>query len=319
MNEDVCPLKLCGLCLPSAIIVRELLIVNLHGEVSKFMTLPMPQSFWDVRVHKVDIHPGVTGLCVGYERGEWRKDQFVRHAMEWLPEFALKESELEGIDSSNMIQMVRNAASIIYKSEKFANRGEFGELFLHMAKRQVFNSIPAVSKIYYKSARNETVKGFDSVHVVEAEDGLELWLGEVKFYTDLSQAVSAVVEELHVHTQTDYLRDEFNLILNKIDKDWQYHDVIKKLISPNTSLDEVFKRACIPVMLTYDSDAVCQCSACDEKYKELFLQEIDNAYKMFTDKSLPTDVRIHLFLLPLASKADLAKSLDEKLKVMQQL
>ena len=234
------------------------------------MTLKQPEPFWDIRIHHIDIKPGLTGLCVGYELGEWRKEQFVRHAMEWLPEFALKESELKGIDSSNMIQLVRNAAQSIYKSEKFQKRGEFGELFLHMATRQVFNSTPAVSKIYYKTAYNETVKGFDSVHVVEIEDDLELWLGEVKFYKDLKQAVSAVIDELHDHTQIDYLRGEFNLIMNKVDENWKHYERIKKLLSPNTSLDEVFTRACIPVMLTYESNAICKCTACDDQYKKTF-------------------------------------------------
>ena len=283
------------------------------------MSTNTPEPFWDVKVHKVDIHPGLSALCVGYERGEWRQDQFVQHAMEWLPEFALKGSELEGIDSANMIQMIRNAAKNIYASEKFQKRGEFGELFLHIAKRQIFNSIPAVSKIYYKTARNETVKGFDSVHIVEAEDGLELWLGEVKFYKDLKRAVADVVKELQDHTETDYLRDEFNLILNKIDKSWLHYDTVKKLLSPNTSLDEVFKRACIPVMLTYESDAINSCTACDEKYIELFLQEAMSGHKLFASKALPTDIRIHLFLFPLASKPDLIKALDDKLKVWQKI
>ncbi|XUD96264.1 Anti-bacteriophage protein A/HamA C-terminal domain-containing protein [Oleidesulfovibrio alaskensis] len=239
--------------------------------------------------------------------------------MDWLPEFALKESELKGVDSANMVQMVRDAATAIYKSEKFHKRGEFGELFLHMAKRQVFNSIPAVSKIYYKTARNDTVKGFDSVHVVEAEDGLELWLGEVKFYKDLNSAVADVVKELQGHTQTDYLRDEFNLIMNKVDRDWEHYETMKRLMSKNTSLDEVFKRACIPVLLTYESEAICQCSVCDEEYKKLFINEIREAYKLFSSKKLPTDIRIHLFLFPLASKPELIKALDKKLKLWQQL
>ncbi|MDD2469109.1 MAG: DUF1837 domain-containing protein, partial [Desulfobulbus sp.] len=242
-----------------------------------------------------------------------------KHAMEWLPEFALKESELRGLDSSNIIQMVRNAANIIYKSDKFQKRGEFGELFLHMAKRQVFNSIPAVSKIYYKTAQNDTVKGFDSVHVVEAEDGLELWMGEVKFYADIKQAVSDVVKELESHTKTDYLRSEFNLILNKVDRNWGHYDKLKALMSPNTSLDEVFKRVCIPVMLTYESVAICKSTSCDKQYEDLFVEEVNKAYDLFKQQKLPAEVRVHLFLFPLASKAEMIKSLDEKLKIWQQI
>ena len=34
----------------------------------------------------------------------------------------------------------------------------------------------AISKVFFKDSPNDTVKGFDAVHVVESLDGLELWL-----------------------------------------------------------------------------------------------------------------------------------------------
>jgi hypothetical protein len=61
--------------------------------------------------------------------------------------------------------MLRAAAQRVYATKKFANRGEFGELLLHIAARQVFNTLPEI-KVYYKDADNDTVKGFDSVHAV---------------------------------------------------------------------------------------------------------------------------------------------------------
>ena len=125
--------------------------------------------------------PSVTGLCVGYERSEWRASQFADHIIEWLPEFALNHSELVDIKSGNSIRAIRRAALRVYQSEKFKQRGEFGELFLHAAIRQVFGSVPAISKIYYKSAINDTVKGFDAVHVVgpSRRDGTVARRGEV--------------------------------------------------------------------------------------------------------------------------------------------
>jgi hypothetical protein len=141
---------------------------------------------------------GVTGLCVGYESGEWRTDDFVDFIMEWLPEFALNSRERENLVHENAVATLRKAAKLIYKSKKFANRGEFGELFLHAAIRSVFNSTPAISKIFYKSSHNETVKGFDCVHVVGPLDDLELWIGEVKFYSDLKKAVYDVIPELEL-------------------------------------------------------------------------------------------------------------------------
>src|SRR5262249_32608915 len=122
-----------------------------------------PKPFLEVRVNDLSKDPSITGLCVGYERSKWRASQFADHVMDWLPEFVLNYSELRRVQSGNMTQLMREAAQRVYKSKKFQNRGEFGELFLHIAIRQVFKSLPAISKIYYKTARNETVKGFDAV------------------------------------------------------------------------------------------------------------------------------------------------------------
>jgi hypothetical protein len=104
--------------------------------------------------------------------------------MEWLPEFALNYSELTNVHSGNMTALVKQAAKRVYETNKFKRRGEFGEILLHAAIRQVFGSLPAISKIYYKSARNDTVKGFDAVHVVGPPEEMEVWLGEAKFYED---------------------------------------------------------------------------------------------------------------------------------------
>jgi len=63
-------------------------------------------------------------------------------------------------------------------SDKYKKRGEIGELLLHVICREVFKTYPAITKYFYKDSANNTVKGFDAVHVVVGGDGLELWLGE---------------------------------------------------------------------------------------------------------------------------------------------
>lgn len=279
--------------------------------------MQQPKPFLEVRVHDISDNPSVTGLCVGYELGQWRAARFADHLMEWLPEFALTYSEIEGIHSGNMVALMREAAKKVYVTKKFANRGEFGELFLHAAIRQVFGSLPAISKIYYKSALNDTVKGFDAVHVVTDADGLQLWLGEAKFYDDIGRAIRDVVEELKIHTERDYLRDEFLLITGKLDQQWPHADKLEKLLSPNTSLDEVFKAVCIPVLLTYDSPCVAKHKLCSPEYIDDFCDEIMNNYKKFKSKDLPTNVTVHLFLLPLELKEKLITELDHKLRGWQ--
>ena len=210
---------------------------------------------------------------------------------------------------------------MVYETKKFKKRGEFGELLLHLAIRQVHKSLPAISKIYYKSATNDTVKGFDAVHVVGPANDLELWLGEAKFYSDIAAAIRDVTKELKAHLETDYLRTEFLLLTGKLDDEWPQAKNLKKLLSPNISLDEVFKRACIPVLLTYDSDCVSGHRACTDEYTAQFKNELLSNYERFvssvSSKTLPKEIRIHLFLLPLEAKQALVAALDRKLKAWQ--
>lgn len=125
-----------------------------------------PDSFFDLVVHEPSEEIGITGACAGYEAGAFRNEDLADYILEWLPEFALKHSDLKDVNSGTAMRMLREAARKIYTSPNYNKRGEFGEMLLHAMIREVFDSEPAISKIYYKSSNNDTVKGFDAVHVV---------------------------------------------------------------------------------------------------------------------------------------------------------
>ena len=279
----------------------------------------MKPPFFNIIIHKDDTFPDLHGLCAGFESRQWRKDQLVNYLFEYLPEFALTYSELANLTRENMVAKMRQVAASIYQSEKFKNRGEFGELLLHAIIREMYDTIPAISKIYYKDGSNETVKGFDAVHVVVTDKALELWLGEVKFYNNISNAISDVIEELKQHIKTRYVRNEFIAITNKIDTKWPHADILKTLLHPNTSLDDVFSNTCIPVLLTYDSTILAKYNnKCDEYIQEIS-EEFQRFHKKFCDKLGEFPLSIHLFLFPLNTKAELINSLESKLKIWQSL
>ena len=196
---------------------------------------PCPEPFIEV------ICKDPWGLDIGFEDNDWRHQQFAEHLMDWLPEFALSYTERKGINQANARKLLKKSANLIYNSEKYKARGEFGEMILHAILRQEFNTLPAISKIFFKDSPNDTVKGFDCVHVVPAESGLELWFGEIKFYKSISDAITDVIEELDTHTQTEYLRQEFSIIENKIDPDWPYAEQLKKLTRQNVSMDSIIQ------------------------------------------------------------------------------
>jgi HamA len=281
--------------------------------------LATPTRFFTARVELRGDSPEMTTLCAGYERGEWRKGDFVNHVFDYLVEFALKWSQLQNLNSATAYRMIEDAARRVYESEKYGTRGEFGELLLHAALRSHFDSEPAVSKLFYKTSDNDTVKGFDCVHVVDGDDrdGLELWLGEAKFYADISDAMQKAVVSLEELTEIERLKREFVLIRGLVDDTWPYAEEFGAL-TEGKSLDEVFAVLRIPVLLTYDSEAVNDYDRVCEDYEAALREEVKNIFDRFKGKvRLPTDIYIHLILVPLKNKVELNTALHRRLKDLQ--
>lgn len=281
---------------------------------------PRPDRFFEVRLH-LEAKPGLSAVCAGYELKEWRDKQLAGHLIKYLPEFALPYSERQKIGAHNAAELMAQAARSVYMSEKYKKRGEIGELLLHVICAEVFQSYPAITKYFYKDSANNTVKGFDAVHVVATKQGLELWLGESKFYKRVGQAISAAVTDLEAHTKRDYMRAEFTVIRNMVDPMWPHADKLKMLIHPNMSLDKIFDAVCIPVLLTYNSDAVNAHQEVSDKFKSAFEAEVRTNYATFSDKN-PIDLsklRVHLFLFPAKDKEQLLVQFDSRLKACQSI
>jgi hypothetical protein len=111
------------------------------------------------------------------------------HLFQWLPYAALSQENQLAFGSNNFVEMLRLAAAHIYKTKKTATRGEIGELMLHLACILHFKTIPVMCKLVLKTSSNDTVKGFDGVHLLPRDSSFELWLGESKFYTDPQDSI----------------------------------------------------------------------------------------------------------------------------------
>jgi hypothetical protein len=282
-------------------------------------SLATPARFFTARIEVRDEDPEMTTLCAGYERGEWRQADFVTHLFDYLLEFALKWSQLQKLNSATAARMIEDAARRVYESEEYGQRGEFGELLLHAALRSHFDSEPAVSKLFYKTGDNDTVKGFDCVHVVvdDESEEMELWLGEAKFYSDISDAMQKAISSLEELTDTARLKREFVLIRGLVDDDWPYSEEFKAL-TEGKSLDEVFDVLRIPVLLTYDSTAVNDHDKICEDYEDALRGEVEGIFTRFSrNERLPSDIFVHLILVPLKEKKALADALHKRLKDLQ--
>lgn len=282
----------------------------------------MVSKFFKIIVHDESSIPTLLGICAGFENGEWRGQRLADNLFNCIPDFCLSYSEVHEVDSAEWMDKLRKSVAMIYNSPKYKSRGEFGELLLHYILKDFYKTIPAISKMYFKDGPNETVKGFDAVHVIENNDGLlDLWLGEVKFYKDASQAIKDVIPEIEEHFAHDYLRTEFIAITNKLDKESPFYEKLSQLISPDTSLDEIFERICVPVLITFNSKVIDKHVKYTNAYKEEMQNEMEKYFNQFESQfeKLGIDIEVHLFLLPLKTKETFVQMLNNKLNLWQQL
>lgn len=278
-----------------------------------------PAEFLKVIFHEIanKNKSGRTFSCTDYESGKWRAKDFAEYLIEWLPEFALKFSDFENFNGVTGRKLLKKAAHSLYTTIKKENRGEFGEILLHALVREHFNSKPAVSKVFYKTSSNDTVKGFDAVHLVEFENDYEIWLGEAKFYSDYKHAINDVVSEIEQHLNDGFLREEFMFVEGKIDEKWKLATKFKDLISNRVSLDDIKKRICIPILITYNTDLYKKHTQFTEDFKTDISTECNKAFASLEQRCRGINIKLHVFLVPLADKQELVSYADEKLKGLQ--
>lgn len=283
------------------------------------MSGSLPDPFLVNRCVLTDLAPPAHGYCAAYEDGEWRVTQFASHLIEWLPDFVLSRRELLNISPGNMVQRLREAARSVYSTEKYERRGEFGELILHALLRQFFETTAIVKKLYFKDSANNTVKGFDAVHISGTPEDLTLWLGEAKFYQNLTDGVRDALDSIENHLDADFLRSEFTVILRQLDEEYEGADRLAELLHRNRPLDEIFTHITIPVMVTYDSVTVSGHDEVSEAYKEEFREEIAAAQAFLGERGLHERVGIVGLFVPLESKVRLVRELDNRLKRAQEV
>ena len=272
---------------------------------------------YSLHEEKAETRRGHTAIHCDYQRGEWNIEQF----MEWIKRhiigYALSPKEIRSLEPTQYVSAVERASRLIYgKEAKTEKRGEIGELILHGLIYDIYHTEPVISKIYMKTSRSDTVKGFDCVHALADGDELDsLWLGEAKFYKDMSGAIREAVDSIRTLSEDIALRNEFMIISNGIGDDEDPMAVkVKNLLKRSTSLDEITPKICVPVLLTYDSKVVSQHTSLSEEFVENLNAEVNAHLDSFKGAVTDIDLDIHVFIFSLADKAKLLEEFDKQLK-----
>lgn len=261
----------------------------------------LPPAFLGVLVQDLEIKPSLRTMCPGFELKKWRAKRLARHLVDWLPDFALRIDEFSAeLSISQVNQMMEDAAKRMYSNTDPSNRGEVGELLLHVCCRQVENTFPAVSKLFYKTATNDVVKGFDLVHTkLSSDEKLEIWLGEAKIWQNGPAAVKDAIASIKKHLDAGFLTSEKTLVGPKISQQTPGYDKLQWIFNANTSLDEIFDRLVVPVMIAYDSDSTANWKNKDD-YKMEIASEVAGLHAAFMATNL--EVKLVCFYVPMDNK-----------------
>jgi Cap4 SAVED domain len=283
----------------------------------------VPETILELVVEYVDELLPTSVVCAGFEDGAWRSEDLSFDLIAWAADWILPPEELKGYSHANGVALLGKALSRVYKTIDYEKRGEIGELLLHIILRKFFLSSRLISRIYFKDAANDTVKGFDCAHIVESPDGaeIELWLGESKLYQDSYSAATAIYDELKLHLSRDYLKYEFAAISDKIPQDHPHRQNITKLLSREASLDQTFKSVVVPIFISYDSEAAGNHLESTEEYISDLQAEVhanwDSLSGRYGKWTLPRKIRAHVIYFPMSTKAALTSAFDGRLKAWQ--
>lgn len=282
------------------------------------MTLKYPDPFLQVRVQHLNAPAALSILCSGYENKFPRTEGLADHLFNWIPYVGLNQELQLELGSHNFIDLLSIAARHIYTTKKTQSRGELGEILLHLACILEFGTIPVMCKLALKSGANDTVKGYDGVHLLPVDNDFEIWLGESKFYQgNGTRAVTDAVSSIADHFLTAFLNTEKAMIYGHITKETPHYEELRSLFKKQTSGDELIKKAVFPVLICYESAAVSSFQELSDEYVEALKFEGNALEEHFSIKCAEADisgVRFQLIFVPIDNKNKLVDRFDQKLE-----
>lgn len=275
----------------------------------------------------------------------YQLEDFSKAIIKTIPEYVFAQYENPNIPQTDVIDKIREAAKSLYKIHDYdimrrwylehdmsvkadidkignSRRGEFGELILHLLLRDFKNTIPLISKVYFKDTSGVPAHGFDAVHITP-QNGI-MWLGESKFYADSKQGVKALLTDINEHFKRDYLEEQFVIIKKNVENNSipQRDEWIEKLTQCN-KLSDKLNMINIPLLCTYPHDIYDLFDSFENdeaiEYHQKNIYELKDYFDTNNKHPLKDRLNIILLLFPIRNKEELIIKLHEKLWHMQNM
>lgn len=295
------------------------------------------------KISDTELETYLVGFDIDNEgRSYYRLKPLINLLINAIPEFAMGYFGNENVESANIMNIAIESAKAVYKidifqkvrdlygngqeigddvADRYLRKGEFGELILHVLLRDFHNTIPLISKMYFKDSLGTAVHGFDAVHI--EPDSKTLWLGESKIYKDGKAGIKALIQDIYEHIQCDYMESEFAIVSRKVElfSDIPDRKYWIELMDKTTKLSDKLDNIVIPLLCTYESDNFTKYD--DENLKEFledYEKEVRELKKYFDDNNkhkLKNKMKIILLLFPVQSKNKLVSGLHKNLSMLQ--
>lgn len=280
-------------------------------------------------------------------KAKYPDDDLARLVLSVLPEYVFAWHEDIGL--ADAMAKVSEAAKRLYETDPYKtmyeyyvrnntnpelveearkleenNRGEFGELLLHLLLRDFKGTQSLMSKVYFRDSRGVPAHGFDAVHYIPSSK--HLWLGESKLYSDGKAGLVSLVKDLKEHLTQDYMHEQYVVIeknlksQNNPDKDYW----IRKL-QKNVRLADMIDGLNLAMLCLYPHDVYKKMineELGDEQrldYHRTNIRELKAYFDSINDCVHKDKVNIVLLLFPVKDKKEFVKKLHEKLWYAQQL
>ncbi|MFY9839165.1 MAG: DUF1837 domain-containing protein, partial [Xanthobacteraceae bacterium] len=237
-----------------------------------------------------------------------------KNLFEWLPYVALDQVSQLAFGAHNFFEMLEVACRHVYSTHKRTNRGELGEILLHIACVEHFSTFPILCKLTLKTASNDTAKGFDGIYVVPKQNDFEIWLGESKFYRQANRAIKDAVKSITEHILPDFITAEKAMITAHVDDKAPFFSDIKKILRQKTSADVLLKKAVFPVLIAYNSRACASHTDLTKEYVQELTRETKRLHDLFAKRAESLKLQFRLIFAPLSTKKTVVDNFDSLLR-----
>lgn len=269
----------------------------------------------------------------GFEDGKWRDKTFHQFMMDNISQTGLSAKERDDLYDSDrcwtsITESLKNLR-LVDKDKDNGRGSEIAEIVLYGIMRHHYHALPVVPKIFYKQNPNDTVKGADSVHIViENKNEFSLWLGEAKFYNEISDArLHDPINSVFDTIDSEKIKKENSIITDLSDiehliKEADLRHKILNMLHRDTPIDEIKKRLHVPILLLHECEKTQKATKLTDEYiNEIKTHHIERAVRYFTlqnSKQIQNgkkqegtkppgyeQIQFHLILFPVPNKANI--------------